>query len=211
MKIKITDYCRIFPCRELVTRYMWSKCAPKPADLNQVLIDQYNRRRIDYRRFFKMDTLSKAGFLAAELLLEDFDREQPKENMGIILFNHSSSLEADEAYQQTINDKDNYFPSPAVFVYTLPNIVTGEIAIRHKIHGETAFYITPRFQPDLIEEIGKSAFSASGLKYLLTGWVEISNDMIDVCMMLCESDGKRKMAFHAGNIAKIYQCYRRNL
>ena len=204
MKIKITDYCRIFPYRQLMTRDMWFKCAQKPADVNHVLSDLYNRNHIDYRKFFKMDTLSKAGFLAAELLLKDFDREQPKEDMGIILFNHSSSLEADEAYQQTINDKDNYFPSPAVFVYTLPNIVTGEIAIRHKIYGETAFYITSRFQPALIEEIGKSAFSGSGLKYLLTGWIEVSNDEIDVCMMLCETDGKRKMAFNARNIEKIY-------
>ena len=204
MKIKITDYCRIFPYRILMTRNLWYKCAPKPADINHVLSDLYNRHHIDYRKFFKMDTMSKAGFLAAELLLQDFDREQPKEDMGIVLFNHSSSLESDEVYQQTINDRDNFFPSPAVFVYTLPNIVVGEIAIRHKIHGETAFYINSRFQPVLIEEIGKAAFSGSGLKYLLTGWVEIANDELDVCMMLCETDGKRKMAFNAKNIEKIY-------
>ena len=204
MKIKITNYCRIFPHRELATRSMLFRCVPKPADINHVLSDMYSHFQIDYRKFFKMATLSKAGFLAAELLLEDFDREKPKEDMGIILFNHSSSLEADEAYQQTINDKDNYFPSPAVFVYTLPNIVVGEIAIRHKIHGETAFYITSRFQPALIEEIGKAAFACSGLKYLLTGWIEVSNDEIDVCMMCCEADGKRKMAFNARNIEKLY-------
>jgi len=204
MKIKITDYCRIFPYRELITRNRLLRCVPKPADINHVLSDLYSWFKVDYRKFFKMDILSKAGFLAAELLLKDFDREQPKEEMGIILFNHSSSLETDETYQQTINDKDNYFPSPAVFVYTLPNIVTGEIAIRHKIHGETAFYITSQFQPTLIEEIGRNAFAGSGLKYLLTGWIEVSNDEIDVCMMLCETDGKRKMAFHARNIEKIY-------
>ena len=204
MKIKIIDYCRIFPHRVVLTRNDYFRCVPKPADVNHVLLDMYNWFKIDYRKFFKMDTLSKAGFLAAELLLADFDREQPKENVGIILFNHSSSLEADEAYQRTISDKVNYFPSPAVFVYTLPNIVTGEIAIRHKIHGETAFYITPQFQPALIEEIGKGAFSGSGLKYLLTGWLEVSNDEIDVCMMLCEADGKRKMAFNAKNIEELY-------
>jgi hypothetical protein len=164
----------------------------------------YHRFEIDYRKFFKMDTLSKAGFLAAERLLADFDREQPKVDMGIILFNRSSSLESDKAYQQTINDEDHYFPSPAMFVYTLPNIATGEIAIRHKIHGETAFYITRRFQPALIEEIGKAAFSGSGLKYLLTGWIEASNNEIDVCMILCEADGKRKMAFNAKNIDALY-------
>ena len=204
MTIKITDYCRIFPYRALQTRNMLFKCAQKPAGANQVLSDIYDWFKMDYRKFFKMDTLSKTGFIVAELLLANFDKEQPKEDMGIILFNHSSSLEADEAYQQTISCNDNYYPSPAVFVYTLPNIVTGEIAIRHKIHGETAFYITPRFQPASIEEIGREAFSSSNLKHLLTGWIEVSNDEIDVCIMLCEADGKRKMAFNAKNIETIY-------
>jgi len=204
MKITITDYCRISPHREVITRNMLFRCVPKPADVNQVLSDMYNYFHIDYRKFFKMDTLSKVGFLATELLLEDLNKEQPKEDMGIILFNHSSSLASDAAYQQTINDKNNYFPSPAVFVYTLPNIVTGEIAIRHKIHGETAFYITSQFQPALIEETGKAAFAGTGLKCLLTGWIEVANDEIDVCMMRCEVDGKRKMTFHARNIEKLY-------
>ena len=204
MKTQITHFCRIFSNKVLLNDQLLYESADKQIEMLDFLSAIYNRLGIDYRKFFKMDTLSKAGFLAAELLLQDFDREQPKEDMGIILFNHSSSLEADKAYQQTIQDKDNYYPSPAVFVYTLPNIVTGEIAIRHKIHGETAFYITSRFQPALIEEFGKSAFAGSGLKHLLTGWIDVSNDEIDVCIMHCEVNGKRKMAFNAKNIEKIY-------
>jgi hypothetical protein len=203
MTIKIIDYCRIVPYW-IKNRNGFDRCVRKPVDMNHFLSEMYHRFEIDYRKFFKMDTLSKAGFLAAEQLLADFDREQSKEAMGIILFNRSSSLESDEAYQQTISNKDNYFPSPAVFVYTLPNITTGEIAIRHKIHGETSFYITPRFQPALIEEIGKAAFAGTGLKYLLTGWIEASNNEIDVCMILCEADGKRKMALNAKNIEMLY-------
>jgi len=172
--------------------------------MNHFLTEIYNWREIDYRKFFKMDALSKAGFLASELLLEDFDREQPKKNMGIILFNQSSSLEADKAYQQTISDPENYFPSPAVFVYTLPNIVTGEIAIRNKIYGETAFYISSRFQAGLIEEIATGVVYDYGLKYLLTGWVEIDKDEIDTFLMLCEVGAQGQMAFNAKNIEKLY-------
>jgi hypothetical protein len=150
-----------------------------------------------------MDILSKAGFLASELLLKDFDREQAKEDMGIVFFNQSGSLEADTAYQQTIQDQDNYFPSPAVFVYTLPNIVTGEIAIRNKIHGETAFFILPKFNAKSIETTVQHIFCHSGLKYLLTGWVEVEEE-IDVCMMLCVAEEEGRLAFNRRNINVSY-------
>jgi hypothetical protein len=172
--------------------------------MHRFLSEIYHNLGIDYRKFFKMDALSKAGFLASELLLKDLDREQPKEDMGIILFNQSSSLEADEAYRQTIREKDDYFPSPAVFVYTLPNIVAGEIAIRNKIQGETAFYVAQNFQAGLIEEIARGAFHNSGLTYLLTGWIEIYKCEIDVCMMICESAEKGLFVLNAENIEKIY-------
>jgi hypothetical protein len=168
------------------------------------LSEIYNSLGIDYRKFFKMDALSKAGFLASELLLRDLDKTQPKEDMGIILFNHSSSLETDETYQHTINEKDNYFPSPAVFVYTLPNIVTGEIAIRNKIHGETAFYILHKFNAELITEIVMDTFAGTSLKYLLTGWLEVFYNKIDVCMMRCEANGEGLIAFNSENINKLY-------
>jgi hypothetical protein len=186
MTIQLKNYCRILPDRLLLNGKVLFESAQKPVEMHRFLSDIYNHLGIDYRKFFKMDALSKAGFLASELLLKDFDRDQPKEDMGIIFFNRSSSLDADEAYQQTIREKDNYFPSPAVFVYTLPNIVAGEIAIRNKIHGETAFYVARDFQIGLIEEIARGAFTDTGLKYLLTGWIEIYQGALDVCMMLSE-------------------------
>jgi len=97
----------------------------------------YQYLKIDYPKFFKMDNLSKLGFLAAEILLLDIEK---KEHLGIILASSSSSLDTDEAFVDTIKDA-NFFPSPSVFVYTLPNIVIGEICIRHKIHGENAMFI----------------------------------------------------------------------
>ena len=185
MKIQIKHYCRILPTEVLFDGKALYEFAKKPVETADFLSDLYNRLDIDYRKFFKMDTLSKAGFVASELLLKDFDREQTKEDMGIVFFNRSGSLESDKIYQQTIQDKDNFFPSPAVFVYTLPNIVTGEIAIRNKIHGETAFFVLPEFNAKRIETIVQDVCCHSGLKYLLTGWVEVENDEIDVCMMLC--------------------------
>ena len=94
-------------------------------------------------KFYKMDPLCRLGFVASELLLqaEGDRRDTPRDDRAIILFNRSSSIQADEAYQASIQDAEDYFPSPAAFVYTLPNIVTGEIAIRNHYQGETSFYI----------------------------------------------------------------------
>ena len=86
----------------------------------------YRSLQVDYPKFFKMDGLSKLGFLASEMILnDDENRFTPREDVAVICFNSSSSLDIDMQYQETIADNENYFPSPSLFVYTLPNIVTG--------------------------------------------------------------------------------------
>jgi 3-oxoacyl-[acyl-carrier-protein] synthase-1 len=121
-----------------------------------------------------MDNLCKLGFIGAELLLKDIAAEK-KENAAIILFNRSGSLVADRNYQKSII-ADNYFPSPALFVYTLANIVTGEIAIRHKIYGESSFYILPRQDTAVIDNIVDAAFLTSRPDFVLTGWIEYESE-----------------------------------
>lgn len=101
------------------------------------LVDLYRTHIGDYPKFFKMDPLSRLGFVATELLL----KQCPKADYGVLLFNRSSSLADDTAFQATIQDRTNWFPSPALFVYTLPNIVTGEIAIRNHFQTETNFMV----------------------------------------------------------------------
>ena len=124
-----------------------------------------------------MDGLCRLGFVASELLLQVekttnkldhiFDKER-----AIMLFNRSSSISSDKRYLSSISDKDNYFPSPSVFVYTLPNIVTGEIAIRNNYHGETSFYILPRKDEEQMQTIIETAFVDKKTKSLLTGWLD---------------------------------------
>jgi hypothetical protein len=154
-----------------------------------------------------MDALSKLGFLASELLLVDFDREALKEDMGIIFFNKSASLDADMKFQKTIQHKKDFFPSPSDFVYTLPNIVMGEIAIRNKIHGETVFYVIPEFQGDTIYDILKDTFLFSGMNYLLAGWTEVDTfaNTLNIIMLLCQkSENNALLQFTAQNINKLY-------
>ena len=146
------------------------------------LTDLYKRAVGDYPKYYKMDGLSRLGFLASELLLQaegrgatTANREETVEDAAgraVILFNHSSSVDADVKFQASIADPENFFPSPSVFVYTLPNIVTGEIAIRNHYHGETSFYVLPEPDEDLMRQIIEASFLDSATRSMITGWVD---------------------------------------
>jgi 3-oxoacyl-[acyl-carrier-protein] synthase-1 len=154
--------------------------------IDDQLAQLYRNIGMSYPKFFKMDRLCKFGILGAESLLKDynFDRENVKADWGIILMNSASSLDNDRRYQETIAT-DNYYPSPAVFVYTLANIVTGEIAIRHKIGGESSFYVMPEYKQELIEEIIGQAFTANPeLTHIVCGWVDVDGENCEVKMGL---------------------------
>ena len=154
--------------------------------IEEHLSQLYRNIGMNYPKFFKMDRLCKAGILGAEMLLKDydFDHENVKADWGIILMNSASSLDNDRRYQETIAE-DNYYPSPAVFVYTLANIVTGEIAIRHKIGGESSFYVMPEFDQKLMEEIIGQAFTANPeLTHIICGWVDVDKKVCEVRMGL---------------------------
>ena len=132
----------------------------------------------DYPKFFKMDGLGKLGFLASELLLKSLHEERfvSRDDRAVILLGSSGSRDADIHFQSTISDKDNFFPSPSVFVYTLPNIVTGEIAIRNHYQGETSFYILPERNDQLMQQILDASLGDKTTKSILGGWIDYEDD-----------------------------------
>lgn len=142
---------------------------------HSLLTSLYKQMIGDYPKFYKMDGLSRLGFVASEILLNAEKGETDKER-AIIFFNHSSSIASDRNYKESINDKDNYFPSPSIFVYTLPNIVTGEIAIRNHFHGETSFFILPDKDERLMEEILQASCRDAQSKSFLTGWIDYEDE-----------------------------------
>lgn len=139
-----------------------------------LLTELYRAHIGDYPKFFKMDTLSRLGFVASELLLqaEGAERFVPREDRAVVFFNRSASLQADTAYQETIQDPDNFYPSPAAFVYTLPNIVTGEIAIRNKYFGETSFIVLEEYDETVVARQLQNAFQDPMTKSILGGWLD---------------------------------------
>ena len=154
---------------------------------HSLLTSLYKQMIGNYPKFYKMDGLSRLGFVASEILLNaekgETDKERREEEgerlleeRAIIFFNHSSSIASDRNYKESINDKDNYFPSPSIFVYTLPNIVTGEIAIRNHFHGETSFFILPDKDEKMMEEILQASCRDAQSKSFLTGWIDYEDE-----------------------------------
>lgn len=150
------------------------KCEKQGATLSTL----YKQYIGNYPKFHKMDNLCKLGFVASELLLKEVGEERfvERDDRAIVLFNRSSSVDVDRKFMDTIKDKDNYFPSPALFIYTLPNIVTGEIAIRNKWHGETSLYILPMHDEKQEWEILEATCLDPTISSILAGWVDYPDD-----------------------------------
>jgi 3-oxoacyl-[acyl-carrier-protein] synthase-1 len=136
----------------------------------ELLTALYKQYVGDYPKFYKMDMLCRLGFIASELL------EKSDADTAVVLFNHSSSIHADRAYLETISEGEDYFPSPSLFVYTLPNIVAGEIAIRHQYHGESSFYILPEHDELLMRQIQAATFADPAIDNMITGWLDYEDD-----------------------------------
>ena len=139
----------------------------------------------DYPKYYKMDLLSRLGFIASELLLntEGVERFTPRTDRAVLLFNRSGSATTDMDYLDTISDTDNFFPSPSLFIYTLPNIVAGEIAIRNHYQGETSFFVLPERNPEQIHQIVTASFCGLPISSAVYGWVDASGPS-DFCAEL---------------------------
>ena len=150
------------------------KCVAEAVAGESFLTQLYRTYKMDYPKFFKMDVLCKVGFVASEILLEAEGGERfvPRADRAVILFNRNSSLHADRTFQRTIADPKDFYPSPSVFVYTLPNIVTGEIAIRNQDHGESSFILLPERSEEAMNQAIERAFLDAETTSVLTGWVE---------------------------------------
>jgi hypothetical protein len=150
-----------------------------------------------------MDEISKLAFLTTEFLLKDFDISHYKQDeISVILSNSHSTLITDKKHQETIQDFNNFFPSPSVFVYTLPNIMIGEICIRHKLRGENAFFIVENFNAELIINHINNLFLTHKSKAFIGGWVNQSENDFEAFVFLADENGKIK--FNANKINSIF-------
>jgi hypothetical protein len=215
MSLFISSYCLVRDQKAVVNNSL----AFNPENIvnfADFLKSAYKQGNISYPKFYKMDSLSKLGFLTAELLLKErpvSGRHQPVKT-GIVLSNSSSSLDTDLKHQESILDRSNYFPSPAVFVYTLANIVIGEICIRHGIKGENAFLVSRKFDEHLLFEYVQDLFDRGLITSCLTGWVEVLGDRHESLVVLVEkqesvpgeaTNGFEPISFTPENLRILYE------
>lgn len=163
----------------------------------------YKFSEIKYPKYFKMDILSKLGFLAAEVLMKEVVIPEAVERNGIVLENKVSTYIVDTKHQESINDKDHYYPSPANFVYTLPNVMTGEICIRHGFKGENAVFINESFDSCFVVKYLKALYEADKTDMMLAGFVDADEDHYEAFMFL--SDRKNLQDIEAKKIDELYQ------
>lgn len=171
------------------------------------LAKAYLQLQREYPKFYKMDSLSKLGWLTADILLENENllARYAAEDVGIVISNRSSSIDVDVKYYETARR----IASPALFVYTLPNIMIGEICIRHHIKGENAFFVFPEFNAAFIEQYVNNLINSNNLQACICGWVEFDGQDYKSMLLLVEksagSPERKKMSFNVNNINKIYQ------
>jgi hypothetical protein len=180
----ISAYCII---RDLKVFSSEMKLATSSTGFNDFRIELYEALRCDYPKFYKMDAQCQLGFLASEVLLKSFLlRDRSPDSTAIVLTNAEASLDTDLRYQES----SKAAASPSLFVYTLPNIVIGEICIRNNIQGENSFFITRAFDSKLLSFYVDQILLQSHIQTCIAGWVNVLNDQHDVFLYLVEKQNR---------------------
>jgi len=154
-------------------------------DINSFLKEMYYNLDLNYPKFFKMDNLCKLGMIGTELLCrKNKDLFSRKDRVGIILQNKSSSLNSDIQHQEGI---ENNTVSPAVFVYTLPNIVIGEISIKHKWQSEGVFFVDQEIDYELLSQYSNILLKEKRADLNLIGWIDVIKNQSSLKLCVIES------------------------
>jgi hypothetical protein len=173
-----------------------------PGNAETLLNEAYVHFEIAYPKFHKMDMLCKLGFLAAEILLSGTDHKNKygETETGLVLSNAHASLDVDLKFAKTMNTG----ASPALFVYTLPNIVIGEIAIRHHFKGENAFFVFKHFNGNFIAGYVNDLFGNKLIKNCICGWVDILKEDYRALLFLVEQENPgNALTFTADHINQL--------
>ena len=176
----------------------------KGTEVSKFLVNAFKSMDVSYGKFYKMDNLSKLAFLTSEALLSKIPERA--ENTAIVIANANASMDTDLNYFDTIKDEALYFPSPSLFVYTLPNILMGEISIRNKFKGENAFFIFDEFECQFVCDYVNLLFETNKMDACITGWVEIKGDQYESFLYYIEkgidSSPNQDKAFIPKNIKR---------
>ncbi|OFY83316.1 MAG: hypothetical protein A3F72_20160 [Bacteroidetes bacterium RIFCSPLOWO2_12_FULL_35_15] len=201
----ITSFCSIKSSKVCINSHIDYSESSQVSSID-FLKSAYKHYQLAYPKFYKMDSLCKLALITSDLLLKTnkITENYNKEEIAIVIANSVSSLETDVEYQTTI-DKNNYFPSPTVFVYTLPNILLGEIAIRNGIKGENTFFVFDKFDAGFMSSYINSLLNNSRAKCCITGWVDFYENKVESFLYTVEKQpGIMNIEHTSEQLTKLY-------
>lgn len=142
--------------------------------LAEIPVYLYKKMSLSYPKFFKMDRVSKLGFIATELLMQVVDQPVQKDKVALLISTADGCREIDEKFAASMSD----IPSPALFVYTLPNIVAGEICIRNGFKGEQMVWVAEAPDEKMMLAYLQTLFAKGNTDACLAGFVNAyGNDL----------------------------------
>ena len=156
-----------------------------------------------YPKYFKMDILCKWAWLAAECLLTLSDSSLynglDKSKIAVVLATSQGCIEVDKKYKETIAT----IPSPALFVYTLPNIMLGEICIRHGFKGEQACVVSEQFDSSELQFWVNDLLEKRGMEACLCGWIDITTNTQDI-LLLWVTGNNKNLVLSSAALQQLY-------
>lgn len=156
--------------------------------------DIYRALGYSYPKFFKMDSLCKWAWLGAEALLREGDGWRydglDKQHIAVVIATRDGCLETDHRYAETMQT----IPSPALFVYTLPNIALGEICIRHGFTGEQLCEVADAFDAEAILFWVRDLLLNRGATHCLFGWADAVGPHHDVSLFWIDRQGVESLS-----------------
>lgn len=167
-------------------------------DSNSISTAIYQQSGIAYPKFFKMDLLSRVAFLATELLLPAAIAED-KSKIATVLGTSSGCLEVDKKFDESRHN----LASPALFVYTLPNIMLGEIDIRHGFKGEQMCTASEKPDPAWLAFYVSDLLQRRDTQACLCGHVEAAAGTI-AATLLWVSKEETSLSFDLPNLKSIF-------
>lgn len=174
------------------------------APCEEFFSELYTLSGANYPKFYKMDAQSQLAFLCAEFLLKGSRvKDISPFDWSVVLSCANSSNDNDIIYWANAHQA----PSPAAFVYTLPNVMLGEICIRHGFKGENSCFIFNTFD---------TAFQVNYVNRLLEkrakacvhGWVNFFKEEYAAFLFLTVNMSETQGDFHSPElINKIISNY----
>jgi 3-oxoacyl-(acyl-carrier-protein) synthase len=163
--------------------------SPDGRPFGEMIRERFRALESPDMKFFKMDDLSKLAYVATCELLSStcLSDKYRSDETGIVLANRSASLDTDTRHCLQMRENGDEV-SPAVFVYTLPNVSAGEVSIRHKIQGESTFFIEPRPENTFVEDYARILLRRGYLKAVICGRCELLGEDFSANLTLLETE-----------------------